>query len=206
MPVLHALELVVTWLPSASRPETRAETPLAITCSTAVLPRRRTFFCVDVGHHPRGDRVHAADAGAEHGAGVPIDAVVAALGTREAGVEPGLERGERDEAVARVHREQLVFGEGRRRQLVDALRHAGDLAAEAGVAHLRVRAQAGTALAQRELEIPLPVGIGSDHAEAGDDDARAHRGTPMPEIVPAHTMLPSSRRISTWLRSLLRRK
>jgi hypothetical protein len=41
VPVLHALELVVTWLPSASRPATRAETPLAITCSTAVLPRRR---------------------------------------------------------------------------------------------------------------------------------------------------------------------
>ena len=38
-PVLHALELVVTWLPRARIPETRAETPLAITCSTAVLPR-----------------------------------------------------------------------------------------------------------------------------------------------------------------------
>ena len=44
VPVLHALELVVTWLPRASRPETRAEMPLAITCSTAVLPSRRTFF------------------------------------------------------------------------------------------------------------------------------------------------------------------
>ena len=39
----QALEFVVTWLPSASSPDTRAEMPLAITCLTAVLPRRRTF-------------------------------------------------------------------------------------------------------------------------------------------------------------------
>ena len=43
VPVLHALELVVTWFPSASRPATRAEMPLAITCSTAVLPSRRSL-------------------------------------------------------------------------------------------------------------------------------------------------------------------
>ena len=43
VPVLQALELVVTWLPSANCPESRAETPLAITCSTDVEPMRRTF-------------------------------------------------------------------------------------------------------------------------------------------------------------------
>ena len=43
VPVLQALELVVTWLPSASWPEMRAEMPLAITCSTQVEPMRRTF-------------------------------------------------------------------------------------------------------------------------------------------------------------------
>ena len=42
VPVLHALEFAVTWLPRASSPETRAETPLPMTCSTIVLPRRRT--------------------------------------------------------------------------------------------------------------------------------------------------------------------
>ena len=44
VPVLQALELVVTWFPRANCPETRAETPLAITCSTAVDPMRRTFL------------------------------------------------------------------------------------------------------------------------------------------------------------------
>ena len=42
VPVLQALEFAVTWLPRASSPETRAETPLPITCSTIVLPSRRT--------------------------------------------------------------------------------------------------------------------------------------------------------------------
>ena len=48
-PVAQALEFAVTWLPSASSPETRAETPLAITCSTAVLPRRRIFLAETIG-------------------------------------------------------------------------------------------------------------------------------------------------------------
>ena len=86
VPVLHALELVVTWLPSARSPTTRAEMPLAITCSTAVLPRRATFFGVDERHDALGDRVHAADAGAEDRAGVPVDAIVVGRGPREAGV------------------------------------------------------------------------------------------------------------------------
>ena len=42
VPLLHALELLVTWLPSAKRPAIRADTPLPITCSTTVLPSRRT--------------------------------------------------------------------------------------------------------------------------------------------------------------------
>ena len=41
--MLHALLFEVTWLPRASRPLTRAETPLPITCSTIVEPRRRTL-------------------------------------------------------------------------------------------------------------------------------------------------------------------
>jgi len=42
VPVLQALELVETWFPRASNPEIRAETPLAMICSTIVLPSRRT--------------------------------------------------------------------------------------------------------------------------------------------------------------------
>ena len=49
VPVLQALELVVTWFPRASSPESRAETPLAITCSTTVLPKRRTFLALTSG-------------------------------------------------------------------------------------------------------------------------------------------------------------
>ena len=78
VPVLHALELVVTWLPSASRPETRAETPLAITCSTDGAAEAAHLAGVGERHDLRGDRVHAADAGAEDRAGVPVHALVVA--------------------------------------------------------------------------------------------------------------------------------
>ena len=43
VPVLHALEFVVTWLPSPSSPAMRALLPLHIVCSTMVLPRRATL-------------------------------------------------------------------------------------------------------------------------------------------------------------------
>ena len=40
-PVLQALELLVTWLPSATLPQSLPETPLAMTCSTPVAPLPR---------------------------------------------------------------------------------------------------------------------------------------------------------------------
>ena len=89
--MLQALEFVVTWLPRLSSPETRAETPLAITCSTAVLPRRRTFLASVSGTTRAPDGVHAADPRAQNGSRVPVDVVVVGVRTREARIAPGIQ-------------------------------------------------------------------------------------------------------------------
>ena len=104
--------------------------------------------------HLRADRVHAADAGADHRAACPSRrASSPGFGPREPGVAPGVDRGDRRIAVRRVHRALELLVEMLLDDRVDALRNTGDAAAEAELGELRVRADARRAAAQRGLEL-----------------------------------------------------
>ena len=209
VPVLQALELVVTWLPSASRPETRAEMPLAITCSTTVLPRRRTFLASVSGTTLLADRVHAADAGAEDRARVPVDASSSRLGRSRPASRPGLDgRERRVSGGSSSSRSSSSVAKYRSASSSTPCGHAGDLAAELELDHASGCDECPSALAQRELERLRAVAVGRDDAQAGHHHptAVAHCGTPIPESVAEQTTVPSARVISTSERSLLRRK
>ena len=90
-----------------------------------VEPRRRTLPASVAGTSRLADGVQAADAGAEHGARFPVHVVVRRIGAREAGVQPGVDRGDRAVAMVAVHRQQHVVVEVGLRDRVGALRHAG---------------------------------------------------------------------------------
>ena len=181
--------------------------PLAITCSTAVEPRRRRLAGVGQRHDLLADRVHAADAGAEDRAGVPVARiVVVARSARSRPAScPGLERGQARVAMVHVHREQLVLVEGR-----------------LGRARRRPRASRRRCSRTCQLDHRPPGGGVPDwplrsaisksrHAVAFGamtprpviTTRRRHRGTPIPESSPEQTTVPSSRRISTSAAQLL---
>src|SRR5262249_37752468 len=157
-------------------------------------------------HHTLADGVHAADPRAEHRTRVPADVVVAAYRTGEAGVLPGLHRGDAGEPVVRVHGEKLVGVEERRGQLVDALGDSRHPTAEAQLGQPRDCPPPGAALAQRLPERRPPETVRRHHADTGDDYPPRHAGTPMPESVPEQTAVPSSSLISTSERRRRRRK
>ena len=133
----------VTWLPRASRPLTRAETPLPITCSTIVEPRRRTLPASVIGTRRSPTVSRPPTPVPDHRARLPVHVVVGAVGAREAGVRPGVDGGDRAVAVVGVHRQQQVGVEVGLRDRVGALRHAGHRAAEAQLRELRHVPQAG---------------------------------------------------------------
>ena len=122
VPVLQALELEVTWLPRASRPLTRAEIPLPITCSTMVEPRRRTLPASVMRHQLLAHGVQAAHAGAQHRARFPVDVVIRRVRALEAGVDPRVHRRDGAVAVVAVHRHEKVRVEVLLRDRVGALR------------------------------------------------------------------------------------
>ncbi len=175
-------------------PETRAEIAARHHLLDGGLPRRLTLLSFTSGTTRVADRVHAADARAEHRARIPVHVLVAELRAHQPGVRPRLDRRDRRIAMDRVHREQLFLGEQRRRELVDALRNARRRCTRSRLHHEVDRAQAGSWSPQRGVEFGHAVRVGRDHAEPRDDDAAPHRGTPMPASGPSRRRLPSSSR------------
>ena len=183
VPVLHALELVVTWLPSASRPRDArrdaarhhlldrraAEAAHLARVGRAGPPSRRSCPC-------RRCRCRAPRPRPSRRASSP------AVGPREAGVLPGLDRRER----ARSGGSRSSRAAAPRRSSVSASASTpcgtpATVAAEAELGELRHAAQARASRAQRRVEVGDADRRSARSRRARHDDApRSSRSPPCP--------------------------
>ena len=158
-------------------------------------------------HQLFSDRIQPADAGADDRAGIVIHRVRVRLRHLKTRITPGIDRCYTGIFDARIHGKKLLLGEVLLADFIDILRHARDVTAQFEFFHLRDETDAGFALAQGLLKCLETVAVRRNDAEAGDDYACFHVClTPIPAIVPLHTVCPFSSLISALTFNFRRRK
>ncbi len=144
----------------------------------------RDLAGVGLGRELLGDGVDAADAGADHGAGVPVGLGVG-RDARQARVGPGVDG--RDGRVDHVgiHGVELLVRQVVTLELVHALGNAAHLTAELELGQAGHDSDAALALAQRALKGLEAVSVGRQHAQPSHHHSTfSHAAPPFRRLCP----------------------